>query len=94
MAMTLLNKYQKDKDIFKKDVKKIQKESAFVLNEPEPDVKTKDKYDNPIEEAKRKPGLPKSGMTKTGIDPNMTMAERHRAVQEMRERRLAERDLQ
>ena len=30
-AMSLLNKYQKDKDFFKKDVQKVKKEAEFVL---------------------------------------------------------------
>jgi len=78
MAMGLLNKYQKDKEFLKKDVTKIKKESAFLLQETDS-----------AEEVKKNAPKPAKGKL---IDPSLTMNERHKAVQEMRERRLAEKD--
>ena len=80
-AMSLLNNYQKDKEFFKKDVKKVKQDSAFVMQESAKD---------PVEELRKIKEKPVN-KPKT-IDPSLTMAERHRAVQEMREKRLAERN--
>ena len=78
-AMGLLHRYQKDKQVFKRDVQKLKDESAFVLNEASKD---------PTEEVKKNREKPVN-KPKT-IDPCLTMNERHKAIQEMRERRLAE----
>ena len=78
-AMDLLHRYQKDKKVFKKDVQKIKDEAAYVLNEASKD---------PTEEVKKNRDKPVN-KPKT-IDPCLTMNERHKAIQEMRERRLAE----
>ena len=77
--MELLNKYQKDKDVFKKDVTKLKEKSAFVLQESAKD---------PVEEVKKNRDKPVN--KPRTIDPSLTMNERHKAVQEMRERRLAQ----
>ena len=79
--MSLLNKYQKDKQFLKKEINQIKQQSAFVLQEWEKD---------PVEENRRIKEKP-INKPKT-IDPSLTMNERHKAVQEMREKRLAERD--
>ena len=67
--MGLLHRYQKDKTVFKKDVEKLKKESAFVLNEAAKD---------PLEEVKKNRDKPVN-KPKT-IDPSLTMNERHKAV--------------
>mgnify|MGYP001626789327 CR=1 FL=1 len=79
--MSLLNKYQKDKDFLKKDMQKIKKEGEFVLHEMSKD---------PCEEVKKNREKPVN--KPRTIDPSLTMNERHKAVQEMREKRLAERN--
>ena len=79
--MSLLNKYQKDKTFLKKDIDKLKQESAFVLQEMSKD---------PVEEMKKNKEKPVN--KPRTIDPSLTMNERHKAVQEMREKRLAERD--
>ena len=79
--MSLLNKYQKDKEFLKKDVTKLKKDSAYVMQESAKD---------PVEELRKIREKPVN-KPKT-IDPSLTMAERHRAVQEMREKRLAEKN--
>ena len=65
-AMQLLNKYQKDKEFLKKDVTKIKKEAAFILQETDSAEETKK---NSTKTAKGKP-----------IDPSLTISERHKAV--------------
>ena len=69
-AMSLLNKYQKDKAFLKKDVSKLKQESAFVMQEFAKD---------PVEEVKRNQAKP-CNKPRT-IDPSLTMDERHKAVQ-------------